>query len=107
MQERIRQIHDEGFTPEADDAYVFHELALAAACYALPPGRRPYQDPPSMWPWNKKWWKGDPAMGTAKDIENRTRELIKAGALILAELERLHRYKPKKHGGHTRSEDDL
>ncbi len=107
LEERIRQINEEGFTPEADDAYTFAELSLAAAAYALPPGKRPYQEAPSCWPWSKSWWKGTPAMGTAKDIDNRIREIIKSGALLLAELERLHRYKPKKHGGHTRSEDDL
>ena len=102
--ERLRQINEEGFIEEADDAYVFGELAMAAAAYATPPGKRPYEAPPHIWPWNKNWWKGKPAMGTVKDIPQRIGELVKSGALILSELERLHRYQPVRH---ARPEGDL
>ncbi|PRD42070.1 hypothetical protein C5748_18100 [Phyllobacterium phragmitis] len=71
--ERRRQIDVEGWTPEHDDAYVHRDLAKAAACYATGHVDR--------WPWPLKWWKPS----------NYRRSLVKAGALILAEIERLDR----------------
>ncbi|MCM0757438.1 hypothetical protein M7775_02505, partial [Sporomusa sphaeroides DSM 2875] len=38
--ERQRQISQEGWTPEHDDQHANGELALAAACYAIPSHRR-------------------------------------------------------------------
>jgi hypothetical protein len=81
LAERQRQIRAEGWTPEHDDAYADEQLARAAVCYALPQGDYEIPEPPEFWPWDAAWWKpGD-----------RRRELIKAGALILAEIERLDR----------------
>ncbi|HEJ2419628.1 TPA: hypothetical protein SL248_003407 [Pseudomonas aeruginosa] len=89
--ERRRQITAEGWTPEHDDEHDSGEIACAAACYALPPahpariegalGR--YGRDPNIWPWTRDWWKPAP--------NDRRRELIKAGALVLAEIERLDR----------------
>jgi len=80
LAERRRQVEAEGFKPEHDDQHDGGELALAAACYALacdpPHGRSP-----NNWPWSESWWK------PADDRRN----LVKAGALILAEIERLDR----------------
>lgn len=73
--ERRRQVEVEGWTPEHDDAHSHGELAQAAACYAL--GSRTA----SRWPWDAEWWKPT----------NRRRELVKAAALIIAEIERLDR----------------
>lgn len=80
--ERRRQIEAEGWTPEHDDEHSNGEMALAAACYArhaiCPPQ---LSDVPATWPWGASWWKpGDPR-----------RMLVKAGALILAEIDRLDR----------------
>lgn len=74
--ERQRQIEAEGWTPEHDDAHRDHSLAGAAACYAL--GSK------LNWPasWDDRWW---------KPSENRRRNLVKAGALIAAEIDRLDR----------------
>lgn len=81
LAERQRQISAEGWTPEHDDAHADEQLARAAACYALPQGDYEIPEPPEFWPWEVAWWKpGD-----------RRRELIKAGALILAGIERLDR----------------
>lgn len=81
LAERQRQISAESWTPEHDDAYADEQLARAAVCYALPQGDYEIPEPPEFWPWDAAWWKpGD-----------RRRELIKAGALILAEIERLDR----------------
>lgn len=89
--ERARQITHEGWTPEHDDEHSRGEMANAAAAYArraggliadpdIGPG--PFrQDPPPWWPWDAQWWK-------PKDPR---RNLVKAGALIVAEIERLDR----------------
>ena len=77
--ERERQISDEGWTPEHDDQHTEGQLAKAAACYAVQAagGAVTKYD----WPWEGKWWKpGDPVRG-----------LVKAGALIAAEIDRLRR----------------
>ena len=81
--ERRRQVEAEGWTPEHDDQHDTGQLARAAACYALVSGgMNPKAKTVSMaWPWHPSWWK--PA--------DRRRNLVKAGALILAEIERLDR----------------
>lgn len=83
--ERQRQIDEEGWTPEHDDEHNTGELALAASAYALTP--EIHKTSPGtfwkVWPWPRKWWKPSP--------DDRQRELVKAGALIVAEIERLQR----------------
>jgi hypothetical protein len=77
--ERERQVTEEGWTPEHDDQHKGGQLAEAAACYAVQAsgGTVTRYD----WPWESKWWKpGDPLRG-----------LVKAGALIAAEIDRLQR----------------
>lgn len=82
-EERARQIAVEGWTPTHDDVdHSNGELAAAAAFYAIPPHRRMTRGRPSLWP---KGWRFKP---TPND---RIRELVKAGALIVAEIERLKR----------------
>lgn len=89
QEERIRQIEVEGFGTGGDDRYANGELVLAAACYTLIDWARKenpeidYSIPPDEWPWSAKWWKPTPNIPI--------RELIKAGALIAAEIERLQR----------------
>ncbi len=85
--ERLRQQESEGFTTILDDQNVDGELARASACYAIPAGFRrfhPLIDVPLGWPW-RGYWKPTP--------DDRRRELVKAGALIVAEIERLDRAK--------------
>ena len=82
LAERQRQISAEGWTPEHDDEHEGGELSQAAACYALhsaPVGNA--RDYLRFWPWDARGWK-------PKDSRS---DLIKAGALILAEIERLDR----------------
>jgi hypothetical protein len=74
--ERGRQIEVEGWPPEHDDAHDENQLAYAAACYAVGMPMDGY------WQWDASWWKPGP---------DRRRRLVKAGALIVAELERLER----------------
>jgi hypothetical protein len=78
MFERARQKAVEGWTKEHDDAHTDGALAKAATCYASV-----YPLAASYWPWDLSWWKPT----------NRRRDLVKAGALILAEIERLDRLK--------------
>lgn len=72
--ERRRQINAEGWTPEHDDQHVDGQMAKAAGFYAAPRH-------PAFWPWAWSWFKPT----------TRRRDLVKAGALILAEIERLDR----------------
>lgn len=80
--ERRRQISVEGWTPEHDDEHDDGSLAQAAVCYAS--ARRTTTGKSQLfWPWNNAWWKPTP--------NDRVRELVKAGALIVAEIERMQR----------------
>lgn len=82
LAERRRQIRAEGWTSKNDDAYQAGDLGDAAACYALSnPVIETGRGVPYDWPWSSKWWKPT----------SRRRDLVKAGALILAEIERLDR----------------
>jgi hypothetical protein len=82
--ERRRQVEAEGWTPEHDAQHAAGELARAAACYALPQRERttsPGLPFPRGWPWGVRAWKPEPG--------DRVRELVKAGGLIAAEIDRL------------------
>lgn len=88
VMERGRQIEEKGYNRDHDDQHTKGELAIAAACYAVPEEERVYEilyNQPTYWPFGEDNWKPTP--------EDRIRELSKAGALILAELERLLRCK--------------
>ncbi len=96
--ERQRQISAEGWTSGHDDTHVNGELALAAAEYAIQAAVAPWDDdveytdhePGNYWPWDVTWWKPT----------NQRRDLVKAGALILAEIERLDRISNEKGESH-------
>jgi hypothetical protein len=82
--ERRRQIETEGWTPRHDDEHSEGDLAQAAACYARSaanPGLYHRANVPTGWPWDAFWWKPT----------DQRRDLIKAAALIVAEIERLDR----------------
>ena len=86
--ERARQFLVDGWTSQHDDKYPDFKLSQAAACYASQ-GVLSYPnagDPPPAWPWAREWWK-------PKDYRSN---LVRAGALILAEIERLDRATAKK-----------
>ncbi|BCP56230.1 hypothetical protein K32_48470 [Kaistia sp. 32K] len=110
--ERQRQVAAEGWSPEHDDEHDGGELAAAGAAYALHAADHlnPYSqgdggdEAPNCWPWHDAvagrgegpeatkpaWWKP----GTPR------RDLIKAAALILAEIERMDRAAaPAEQGG--------
>jgi Lar family restriction alleviation protein len=86
LAERARQVAVESFTAEQDDRYEDGSLAAAAGCYALhSDGYRMGSagHAPAWWPktWDASWWKPT----------TQRRDLVKAGALILAEIERIDR----------------
>ena len=97
--ERSRQIEQEVFDAAHDDQHECREMAAAAACYANPMaiivdghgieiGEPNDGTLPLGWPedWAASWWKpGD-----------HRRNLVKAAALIVAEIERLDRAALKK-----------
>ncbi|GAQ30263.1 hypothetical protein SAMD00023378_3946 [Ralstonia sp. NT80] len=82
LAERRRQVEEEGWTCARDDDYNSAELAQAAAAYALHAGG---QKSAAGITWPQSW-----AMDWFKPTTAR-RSLVKAGALILAEIERIDR----------------
>ncbi|MFO2205833.1 hypothetical protein QOU41_17800 [Pseudomonas aeruginosa] len=91
--ERRRQITAEGWTPEHDDEHSHGQMARAAACYALAGSSAPNDGTAALlvslaWPWDEQWWKPT----------TTRRDLVKACALGLAEIERLDRAAPGKEG---------
>lgn len=104
--ERSRQVTEEGWDPGHDDEHEDGSLALAAVCYATPvrlferderDSAVSFQDPwPESWDrdWDKRAVYGDddelPDPSTYTDSE-RLDLLVKAGALIAAEIDRLTR----------------
>lgn len=108
--ERERQVAEENWTPEHDDGHTKGELAMAAACYAAPTriyiergllNGHGFADP---WPfppiaslsgryagdWDKRK-SGNVVKDMPTEGEDRIRFLVKAGALIAAEIDRLQR----------------
>lgn len=82
--ERQRQIEQEGWTPSHDDEHSYGEMADAGACYALlGGGNAPWRHSVvrRAWPWTWEWLKP----------KDHRRNLIRAAALIVAEIERLDR----------------
>lgn len=90
--ERRRQIESEGWTTDHDDQHLDGAMSQAAACYASAASaglkeRTPADvygrvaDSGRYWPWQKKWWKPT----------SPRRDLVKAAALIVAEIERIDR----------------
>lgn len=89
LAERQRQIEGEGWSYAHDDAHNEGELSRAALCYVEdavrkirgPGGVPAYSSPGLMWPWKRDWWKP----------QGPRRNLVKAAALLLAEIERMDR----------------
>jgi hypothetical protein len=92
--ERCRQRAQEGWTDQHDDEHRHGEMLVAAWCYmehawknsdATPEAYAYWpldsMHPPGLWPWHESWWKP----------KSPRRDLIRAAALIVAEIERLDR----------------
>lgn len=91
--ERKRQIDQEHYSHEHDDEYDQNELIRAASSYLSHViGRgwvfketcpETYQDEeaPDLWPWDLDFWKP----------KNPRRDLVRAAALLIAEIEKIDR----------------
>jgi hypothetical protein len=77
--ERQRQVEEEGYTTEHDDDNHKRGEIVAAACHYAAPDYCPY---PVTWPI---------LMGKFREDKPRLRQLVIAGALIAAEIDRLLR----------------
>ena len=89
LAERCRQIEVEGWTPEHDDCHRDGSLAKAAYCYAWAACGLGMESPPPAppgWPWAGTWWK-------PRDTRSN---LVRAAALLLAEIDRLDRQAGEK-----------
>lgn len=105
--ERQRQIEHEGWTPEHDDGHYPGDMAMAGACYAANAASREtiergdfeassqpeaaQQMIQRMWPWDREEWKP----------KGQLRDLVRAGALIAAEIDRLQRAEKTAASPHT------
>lgn len=94
--ERRRQVETEGFDASHDNMATKGQIARAAGCYALHAGGIGTDWPTGIrngsalfWPWDEEWWKPKPPR------EN----LVRAGAMIIAEIERLDRAAAPAQGG--------
>jgi hypothetical protein len=78
--ERKRQVEAEGRTSAHDDEHDSGELANAAVTYAKQAyiGATAPLPANDRWPWDEEWWKPSSPI----------RMLVKAGALIAAEIDR-------------------
>jgi len=92
-EERLRQIFQEGWTAEHDDNHTSGELADAGIAYGRAAALQARGESIEMirsavpagairWPWEDSWW---------KPSEDQITNLVKAGALIAAEIDRLQR----------------
>ena len=94
--ERLRQITEEGHGADSDDKYDGGMLAAAGACYAmhaawhLSSGSTGDDGLVGTTP---VWW---PFPGETWNPQDRRRNLVKAGALIIAEIDRFDRAEAKK-----------
>ncbi|MUO69175.1 hypothetical protein [Agrobacterium vitis] len=93
--ERLRQVSEEGWTAEHDDDEHYDgDLAAAAAAYAvnaannLSPHGSGDNERPEYWPFGEKWWKP----------KSPREDLMRAAALILAEIEKIDRDEARKAG---------
>ena len=85
--ERTRQTQLKGWSDEHDMQHCLGELSLAALCYARVANalvrwgpEKVNFDVPDDWPWAEKFWKPSP---------EPVRNLVKAGALLAAEIDRI------------------
>lgn len=88
--ERIRQVEVEGWTTEHDDNLDLGALSDAAALYAMTDESRLFMDDDwgndmwlHLWPFELESLKFTP--------DDRIKQLTKAGALIVAEIEKIQR----------------
>ena len=77
-QERLRQIYVEGWTPAHDKFHQPNDLSRAALCYILKNINSEIIGFDDIWPWETDYFKP----------EDEIRNLVKAAALIMAEIDK-------------------
>ena len=87
--ERLRQINQEGYDSFHDDGEAEGQLSKSAMVYACPECQR--EQVMNSWSWDMQ----DLKLSSEDTIEGRIKNLIKAGALICAEIDRLERLEHK------------
>ncbi|HBO3347737.1 TPA: hypothetical protein L4S52_001523 [Pseudomonas aeruginosa] len=87
--ERLRQVEAEGWTPEHDDEHACDEIAAFACFYAMPPAARDWDA--SSTGYGDTLGEAILPEGWEPKTGDRRRDLVKACALALAEIERLDR----------------
>ncbi|MGC6827847.1 hypothetical protein ACP0H4_11240 [Pseudomonas aeruginosa] len=87
--ERRRQVEAEGWTPEHDDEHACDEIAAFACFYAMPPAARDWDT--SSTGYGDTLGEAILPEGWEPKTGDRRREMVKACALTLAEIERLDR----------------
>jgi len=91
LQERQNQI-ERGYDTQFNSQWNMEQLTMAAAYYSIPSKMRGNYE--GLWPWNKE--KFTPEIGCS----GRRHELVKAAALLTAELERtakIHQQNKEEH----------
>jgi hypothetical protein len=91
-----KQIAEEGFTAELDKGQYQNQLSQLAACYAIPENLRQHLNEKHGYAFSFLIPYGWPGRWFKPVLNNRIRELEKAGALIAAEIDRLQRLENKK-----------
>lgn len=91
LAERWSHVTERGWVEEHDDKYQRDELALAAVAYAMPGWVRDLTLGSlalwkMIWPWNLSWWKP----------RTRREDLVRAAALLIAEIARIDREEARK-----------
>jgi hypothetical protein len=81
LAERKRQMDVEGWSTAHDDEHDGGEIAMAAVVYAIPDVSPLYDQREQLWPWAQRWFKP----------KDRRRDLVRAAALLVAEIERIDR----------------
>lgn len=84
--ERFRQVEGEGWSKEHDEKYPPGVLARAGASYAVHAGAAKGEYLPVYWPWDADWWKP----------QGFRRDLVRAGALVIAEGEKFDNERTRK-----------
>ncbi|MFW5112485.1 hypothetical protein ACOANS_01185 [Pseudomonas aeruginosa] len=87
--ERLRQVEAEGWTPEHDDEHACYEIAAFACFYAMPPAARDWDA--SSTGYGDTLGEAILPEGWEPKTGDRRRDLVKACALAMAEIERLDR----------------
>jgi hypothetical protein len=100
LAERDRQINQEHYSTEHDDEYTQNELLRAATCYSshalargwvhrsnLDPNTYQSEEAPDLWPWDLDFWKP----------KSPRHDLVRAAALLIAEIERIDRAQEQSH----------